>query len=58
MRLVLHSKVSSSAITIDIHLLDPGVDVRFNDFRTVKIPVKRVFDPGHGYLRRQFARFR
>ena len=28
--------------------------VRFNDFRTVKIPVKRVFDPGHGYLRRQF----
>ena len=26
MRLVLHPKVSSSAITIDIHLLDPGVD--------------------------------
>jgi hypothetical protein len=26
--------------------------VRFNDFRAVKIPVKRVFDPAHGYLRR------
>jgi hypothetical protein len=26
MRLVLHPKGSSSAITIDIHLLDPGVD--------------------------------
>jgi hypothetical protein len=26
MRLILHPKVSSSAITIDIHLLDPGVD--------------------------------
>ena len=25
--------------------------VRFNRFRAVKIPVKRVFDPGHGYLR-------
>ena len=26
MRLVLHQEVSSSAITIDIHLLDPDVD--------------------------------
>jgi hypothetical protein len=26
--------------------------VRFNHFRAVKIPGKRVFDPGHGYLRR------
>jgi hypothetical protein len=25
--------------------------VRFNHFRFVKIQVKRVFDPGHGYLR-------
>ncbi len=25
--------------------------VRFNNFRPVKIPVKRVFDPGPGYLR-------
>jgi hypothetical protein len=24
--------------------------VRLNHFRAVKIPVKRVFDPGHGYL--------
>ena len=29
MRLVLHPKVSSSASTIDIHLLDPGVDRRY-----------------------------
>jgi hypothetical protein len=26
--------------------------VRFNDFRAVKIQAKRVFGPGHGYLRR------
>jgi hypothetical protein len=26
--------------------------VRFNHFRAVKIPGKRVFDPGHGYLQR------
>jgi hypothetical protein len=25
--------------------------VRFNHFRAVKFSVKRVFDPGHGYLR-------
>ena len=25
MRLVLHPKVASAAVTIDIHLLDPGV---------------------------------
>jgi len=30
--------------------------VRFNHFRPVKIPGKRVFDPGHGYLRRVRAR--
>ena len=30
--------------------------VRFNHFRAVKIPVKGVFDPGHGYLRRVRAR--
>ena len=30
--------------------------VRFNYFRAVKIPVKRVFDAGHGYLRRVRAR--
>ena len=30
--------------------------VRFDDFRAVKIPVKRVFDLGHSYLRRVRAR--
>ena len=36
MRLVLHPKVSSSAITIGIYLLDPGVDrgtAELEDFR-------------------------
>jgi hypothetical protein len=40
MRLVLHPKVYSSAITIDIHLLDPGAEYldTFLNWRNTKEP--------------------
>jgi hypothetical protein len=37
MWLVLHPKVSSSAITIDIHLLDPDVDRSMAEFKECRL---------------------
>ena len=37
MRLVLHPKFSSSAITIDIHLLDPDVDRSMAEFEECRL---------------------
>jgi hypothetical protein len=37
MRLVLHPEVSSSAITIDIHLLDPDVDRSMAEYEECRL---------------------
>jgi len=44
MRLVLHPEVSSSAITIDIHLLDPDVDRSVAEFKECRLEWTWIFN--------------